>query len=97
MRRVLLLAVIVAIGLVGCYGDMRVEVVSDTGTIIYLTFEGGFFGIADDHGRHWDPSDLPAEFQADSLRVRFEGVVTDEVTCHMWGRTIDLTSIEREK
>ena len=93
MKRLLFLLVIIAVALAGCFEDLRVEVVCDTGVIVHLTFEGGFFGITDDHGRNWDPSELPVEFQVEGLRVGFEGVVTDEVTCHMWGRTIELTSI----
>jgi hypothetical protein len=69
--------------------------VSDTGTVVFLSFEGGFYGIIDDHNRHWDPSNLPQQYQADSLRVRFEGRITDLPTFHMWGRTVELESIKR--
>jgi len=92
MRRVLFVAVLVMLARPGCNQTDRVL---DSGTVVYLDLEGGFFGIIDDHGRHWDPSNLPAEFQTDSLRVRFEGVVTDRATFHMWGRTIELTAIKR--
>ena len=92
MRRVLFAAVLIMLALPACN---QTERVLDTGTVVYLDLEGGFFGIIDDHGRHWDPSNLPAEFQADSLRVRFEGVITDRATFHMWGRTLELTAIKR--
>lgn len=94
MKRVLFAAILVVVAMFGCYED-RPEPVSDTGTVMFLSFEGGFFGIVDDHGGRWDPSNLSEEFKADSLRVRFEGIVTDRATFHMWGRTIELTSIRR--
>jgi len=84
-------ALIVAVAL-GCHKD-RPEPVSDTGTVVFLDLEGGFFGIADDHGRHWDPTNLSQAFKADGLRIRFKGIVTDLPTIHMWGRTVELTSI----
>jgi hypothetical protein len=92
MKRALLVAILIVLALPGCN---RTDRVVDTGTIVYMELEGGFFGIIDDHNRHWDPSNLPREFQADSLRVRFEGVITDRATAHMWGRTIELTAIKR--
>jgi hypothetical protein len=73
----------------------RTEIVSGTGTVVFLSLEGGFYGIIDDNDRHWDPSNLPQQYQVDSLRVRFEGIITDAPTFHMWGRTVELTSIKR--
>ena len=92
MKRVLLIAVLIMLALPGCN---RTDRVVDNGTVVYIGLEGGFFGIIDDHDRHWDPSNLPQEFQIDSLRVRFEGFITDRPTFHMWGRTIELTAIKR--
>jgi len=94
MRLMLFAVVLIVAALLGCRDD-QAESVSDTGTVVFLAFEGGFFGIIDDQGRHWDPSNLSEEFKTDSLRVRFEGTITDLYTFHMWGRTIELTSIER--
>ncbi|MBM3319052.1 MAG: hypothetical protein FJY73_00050 [Candidatus Eisenbacteria bacterium] len=94
MVRVLLATLIAVVWIGGCAQQQEdTEAVSDTGTIVFLSFEGGFFGIVDDHGRRWDPSGLPEELQVDSLRVRFEGIPTDDVTFRMWGRTIELISI----
>lgn len=96
MTRILFTAVLIVAATLGGCKD-RPAGVSDTGTVVFLSLEGGFFGIVDDHGRHWDPSNLPEEFKADSLRVRFEAIVTDRPTFHMWGRTIELTFIKRLK
>ncbi len=92
MKRILFILVLIVVALLGCN---RTDRVLDTGTIVYVGLEGGFYGIVDDHGRHWDPSNLPSSFQTDSLRVRFEGIITDRPTFHMWGRTIELTAIKR--
>jgi hypothetical protein len=94
MRRILLTAVVLLTVVFGCHED-RTGCVSDKGTVVFLSFEGGFYGIVDDHGRRWDPSNLSEQFKVDSLRVRFEGVVADHPTYHMWGRTVELTSIKR--
>jgi hypothetical protein len=96
MRRILFITVVV-IAAVFCCCEGRIEYVSDTGTVVFLSLEGGFYGIVDDHDRHWDPSNLPEQFKVDSLRVRFEGIVTDRPTFHMWGRTVELTSVKRSK
>jgi hypothetical protein len=94
MKWILFATVLVIVGMLGCYED-RPGPVSDTGTVVFLSFEGGFYGIVDDHGRRWDPSNLSEDFKADGIRVSFEGVVTDRSTFHMWGRTVELTSIRR--
>lgn len=71
------------------------------GTIKYLSFEGGFYGIVGDDGKHYDPLNLPQEFRVDGLRVRFtaardHAVMTDNiVSFHMWGYIVRLISIEK--
>jgi len=34
------------------------NIVSGTGTVIFLDFEGGFYGILSDDGEHYDPVNL---------------------------------------
>jgi len=71
------------------------------GTIKYLSFEGGFYGIVGDDGKHYDPLNLPQEFRVDGLRVRFKAtrehaIMTDSiVSFHMWGYIVKLLSIEK--
>ena len=69
--------------------------VSGKGTIIHFDLEGGFYGIVSDKGEHFLPENLTKEFQHDSLRVYFEGVVTNKITIQMWGKTVRLTKIEK--
>ncbi|MBM3319360.1 MAG: hypothetical protein FJY73_01605 [Candidatus Eisenbacteria bacterium] len=94
MMRMLFALLIAALWICGCISEDPAPV-SDTGTVVFLSMEGGFFGIVDDHGRRWDPFGLPEELQVDSLRVQFEGIPAERATFHMWGRAIDLTSITR--
>jgi hypothetical protein len=65
------------------------------GTVKYLSFEGGFYGIVGDDGEHYDPINMPQEFKVDGLRVRFTANITDYVDYHAWGYVVTLVSIVR--
>lgn len=84
-------------GLMGSCGPTMVEPehVSDRGTVVYLTHGLPFYGIIDDHNRHWEPLNLPPDFQADSLRVQFDCVAKDVPSVNMWGQPMKLSSIKR--
>ena len=72
------------------------EIVSGRGEIVYLSFEGGFYGIISDYGMHYDPINLPDEFRIDGLRISFRAKIRrDQVSFHMWGTIIELLSIDR--
>lgn len=65
------------------------------GTVKYVGIEGGFYGIVSDDSGHYDPINLPLEFQTDGLRIRFAANIRyDRVSSHMWGKIIELISIE---
>ena len=82
-------------GAPGCVGDEPSKAVSLDGTVVFVSLEGGFYGIAGDDGTHWDPENLPDEFAIDGLPVSCRALVTDEPSFHMWGRTVSVLSIER--
>jgi hypothetical protein len=66
-----------------------------TGTIVFLSFEGGFYGIKSDDGKSYDPVNLPAEFRKEGLRVRFElKELTDQASFHMWGVIVQIIHIQ---
>jgi len=70
--------------------------VRGTGTIVWLNFEGGFWGIIGDDGEHYDPSNLNSEFQSEDLRVYFEAKTrTDLVSFHMWGKIVEILTIQQ--
>jgi hypothetical protein len=65
------------------------------GTVVYLYFEEGFYGIAGDDGKNYDPINMPQEFKVDGLRVQFTANLTHYMSFHMWGYVVRLFSIER--
>ncbi|MDX1797627.1 MAG: hypothetical protein R3255_03165 [Candidatus Lokiarchaeia archaeon] len=64
-----------------------------TGKIVFVSCEGGFFGILSDDGRAYDPINLPDLFKIDGLRVFFTAHITDLGSFHMWGKVIRLLFI----
>jgi len=60
-----------------------------------MELEGGFYGIITVGGEHFLPENLSVEYQKDSLKISFEGIITDQPTTVMWGRTIKLTKVVR--
>jgi hypothetical protein len=72
------------------------DVVFGTGTVRWFDFEGGFFAIAGDDGKTYDPIQLPAEFRANDLRVRFRARIrNDRVSAHMAGPIVEVLEVSR--
>jgi len=66
-----------------------------TGTVRYLDFEGGFYGLVADNGERYDPVNLLKEYKKDGLRVKFQ--VKEKkgmVGIHMWGKIVEVVKIE---
>ena len=92
---VLAFAVVVMLLTQSCTTDTR-ETGSLTGTVVFLSFEGGFYGIKGDDGQNYDPTNLPEDLQKDGLRVRFEiKPITNRASFHMWGVIIELVHIHK--
>jgi len=73
-----------------CSEDINIQ----TGTVVYVSIEGGFYGIKGDNGKNYDPRNLSDEFKKDSLRVSFEYKVSENQTStHMWGELIEIVKI----
>jgi hypothetical protein len=97
MNRIVLfaLALILVVLLPSCTikNDDAVKV---TGTVVFLSFEGGFYGITGDDGKHYDPTNLSSEFQKDGLRIRFEAKeLRGQASVHMWGTIVELVAIHK--
>lgn len=75
--------------------NRNLNLVHGTGTVKYLSFEGGFYGIVGDDGKHYDPINMPQEFKVEGLRVWLTANITDYMSFHMWGYVVELISIER--
>ncbi|MFX0017469.1 MAG: hypothetical protein ACFFAK_05495 [Promethearchaeota archaeon] len=66
-----------------------------SGTIRYLTFEGGFYGIAGDDGVNYDPINLPDNFRIDGLKVFLTAIIREGLySYHMWGIIIEIINIQ---
>ena len=84
--------ILLAVGLTGCVNDY----VHGTGTIQYNDFEGGFYGIVGDDGEHYDPINLPSEFEEDGLQVEFTLKILENMSSfHMWGTVVEIIKIEK--
>ncbi|HED08260.1 MAG TPA: hypothetical protein ENI57_09110 [Ignavibacteria bacterium] len=74
------------------------DIQTQTGTVVYVGVEGGFYGINADNGENYDPTNLSDEFKKDSLRVSFEYKLSEnQISVHMWGKIIDIVKIEAIK
>ena len=70
------------------------DIAQGTGTVQFMSLEGGFFAIRGDDGVTYDPTNLASPFQRNGLRVRFEARIRrDLVGVHMVGPIVDLISI----
>ncbi len=83
---------LLAVGLSGCLDNY----VEGTGRIQYNDFEGGFYGIVSDDGEHYDPINLPSEFEEDGLRVEFKlKILENQSSIHMWGTVVEILEIKK--
>jgi inhibitor of cysteine peptidase len=65
------------------------------GTVVYVDIEGGFYGIAGEDNTNYDPVYLEDEFREDGLKVEFTAYPVEETASfHMWGRIIEIRSIQ---
>ena len=94
-------AFVVCLALAGCWGGHLDPVHLSptahdllTGTVLHQDIEGGFFGIVGDDSVKYDPVELAPAFQKDGLRVKFSARPTNATTMHMWGKAVELKSIE---
>jgi hypothetical protein len=71
------------------------EIVDITGTVKYMSIEGGFYGIAGDNGKNYDPIKLDKSFCAENLRVKVQGIGRNDLTStHNWGTILEIKNIE---
>lgn len=75
--------------------------VSGFGRVVYLDFEGGFYGILGDNGTCYDPVNLPGEYQVDGLRISFNAtVLPEQASFHQWGTVVtidDISGVQEKK
>jgi hypothetical protein len=97
MNRIIVaaLALVLVMLLQSCTTENE-DAIKTTGTVVFLSFEGGFYGIVGDDGKHYDPTNLAPEFQKDGLRVRFEAKTMEGMASyHQWGTLVELIIIQK--
>jgi inhibitor of cysteine peptidase len=103
--KILALALVVVAGLSGAvvayetvvtYEMKKKEnIVTETGTVVFLSFEGGFFGIIGDNGKHYDPINWNSEFMMNGTRVHFTAKIRPDLgSYHMWGIIVEILNIQ---
>jgi len=97
MKRIIFTAlVLIVVVILHSYTTENEDAVKVTGTVVFLSFEGGFYGIKGDDGKNYDPTNLPLEFQKDGTRVRFEAKeLPGRASVHMWGTIVELVTIQK--
>lgn len=70
------------------------DVITFEATVVYLDFEGGFWGFLASDGAHYEPTALPPSYQLDGRRVLVEGRVFATPTTHLWGRFLQIDRLE---
>ncbi|RLA00033.1 MAG: hypothetical protein DRQ47_10085 [Gammaproteobacteria bacterium] len=64
------------------------------GTVRYLQFEGGFYGIVTHKGQAILPMNLQKQYQQDGLGVEFSGEFKEGIsTIQQWGKPFVIESI----
>ena len=74
---------------------MDVKMVTIQGTIIYLNFEGGFYGIVTKNGQKLLPMNLTKEFKKVGAVVKVKGeLMSRMMTIQQWGTPFKISHIE---
>ncbi|MEA1985879.1 MAG: hypothetical protein U9N76_00135 [Candidatus Marinimicrobia bacterium] len=97
MKKTLTIFIIILISLifVSCNLFNNSEDDKTHGTVTYLSFEGGFYGIITEDDRHLDPINLEDNLKIDGQKIKFNYIErTDLVSFHMWGTIVELSDVE---
>lgn len=64
------------------------------GKVVYLSFEGGAYGIIDADGRKFLPLNMPNQLKKDGAEVVCTVKQSDAETMIMWGEPVTIESFE---
>lgn len=65
-----------------------------TGKVVFLSFEGGAYGIIDQHGKKYLPINMPNQLKKDGAQVTCSVRPADVVSMVMWGEPVYIYSFE---
>jgi len=69
--------------------------ITGSGTVRFLDFEGGFYGIVADDSSRYDPGELGERLRRDGLRVRFDlRKVEGAMSLRQWGAIVTVVRID---
>jgi hypothetical protein len=72
------------------------DVIQVSGTVEFISLEGGFYAIRTADGKTYDPINLPQEYHHQGMRVRVKARMRGDVaSVHMAGPIIEILSIEK--
>ena len=82
-------------GITDMQHKFKQENVWRTGTVKYMEFEGGFFGIVDENGAKLLPRKLPNKYRKSGTVLKFKGFEKkDMMTIQQWGSVFEITEVE---
>lgn len=64
------------------------------GKVVYLSFEGGAYGIIDQHDKKYLPINMPNQLKKDGARVTCNIRPADVESMVMWGEPVYIISFE---
>ena len=64
------------------------------GKVVYLSFEGGAYGIEDQHGKKYLPVNMPNQLKKDGAEVTCHIRPADVMSIVMWGEPVYIDSFE---
>ena len=68
------------------------------GEVVFVEIEGGFYGIIDQNGQKYLPSNLPDVLKQNGLKVRgIAQLKTGKIGFKQWGKMIDIIEIIYQK
>ncbi len=66
-----------------------------TGTVKYLTFEGGFYGIVDKNGTKFLPRNLDKQYRQEGAIIEFKGeFIKGMMTIQQWGEPFEIKEVK---
>jgi hypothetical protein len=75
----------------GFIGIFFINNIAIRGEIVFLDFEGGFYGVIGNNEKHYDPINLPNEFQEEGLKILVIARISEnQISFHMRGIIIEI-------
>jgi hypothetical protein len=65
-----------------------------TGKVVFLSMEGGAYGIIDQHGRKFLPINMPNQLKKEGAQVVCSVRSADVTSVFMWGEPVYINSFE---